>query len=223
MRSPSHTDPPELPRTCRKDALEVLAWHGYLRSRGEDSGEFALARLVGGVPPLAQRGRAQFGLSRNEDRGTSARAERTGWREEGRTRPAGYLRSRGEDADRCSWPSRAGGVPPLARRGRRLLLGLDPLPRGTSARAKRTPRGGQHARRTTGYLRSRGEDSSSAVAQRTSSGVPPLARRGLEVEEGQGVADAKQHGEGGFGQVAAGVGRFHAVSWAGVMLRRPQP
>ncbi len=112
---------------------------GYLRSRGEDPVRMTGARWNSGVPPLARRGPPAPLRALLLDRGTSARAERTG-RPTGRP-PAstGYLRSRGEDPrrrSRAGWPD---GVPPLARRGLNPAASSRERRRGTSARAERTP------------------------------------------------------------------------------------
>ncbi len=151
---------------------------GYLRSRGEDASGSVSQRLQTGVPPLARRGLGHPRPALPELRGTSARAERTLERIGTMRRSVGYLRSRGEDRTRArGWPS-PGGVPPLARRGPVPHRDPAPLHRGTSARAERTTPRPQTPLCRPGYLRSRGEDSSSACRSASSAGVPPLARRG---------------------------------------------
>ncbi len=151
---------------------------GYLRSRGEDDTPAPPTSTPSGVPPLARRGLCPCIPVQGHPRGTSARAERT--RElgaPGRLAP-GYLRSRGEDGPGPAAPRTAGGVPPLARRGRSWARRWCARRRGTSARAERTSCRLLGSSRTTGYLRSRGEDRCRRRRGRPSLGVPPLARRG---------------------------------------------
>ncbi len=114
-------------------------WPGYLRSRGEDAVTYTPRGMDTGVPPLAWRGLALVRAERDVRRGTSARAERTRGCGRSRTPGPGYLRSRGEDRVEPSFFVASSGVPPLARRGRIVVLLLRLRRRGTSARAERTP------------------------------------------------------------------------------------
>ncbi len=141
----------------------------YLRSRGENARPAAGLPDEQGLPPLARRERRTLANCWRRARSTSARAERTPTPPRPAISPAVYLRSRGENR-RNRLPDRA-------------------QDRSTSARAERTAPA-PHRRRLAGvYLRSRGENRRVALLSGSSSGLPPLARRELQVARERAVSD----------------------------------
>ena len=150
----------------------------HLRSRGEDERDQHLALIKDGSPPLARRGLAEFGRRIEDDRLTSARAERTC--RPGTTAPRGsaHLRSRGEDPTPAAARPSMNGSPPLARRGPTDLVSWLHRQRLTSARAERTTGWAVAPPADSAHLRSRGEDRALADQPGLVRGSPPLARRG---------------------------------------------
>ncbi len=157
-------------------AVSRIAAH--LRSRGEDSRGAGGGHAASGSPPLARRGPQGHHGDRHHRRLTSARAERTnGAVQAMRCRPA-HLRSRGEDKKHVLFPIRDFGSPPLARRGLGHRACRCLAVRLTSARAERTIPAPRDSGGKAAHLRSRGEDSGIRRARASSTGSPPLARRG---------------------------------------------
>ncbi len=149
----------------------------YLRSRGENPDLRETDKVYAGLPPLARRepDRLQHIVAARGS--TSARAERTSRCGTRRAPIPVYLRSRGENSRGTPMYSMRTGLPPLARRERRLDRDRRAGSRSTSARAERTSSPCTAPRPGWVYLRSRGENGTSTTVCHAILGLPPLARR----------------------------------------------
>ncbi len=163
------------------DRLALAVPAAHLRSRGEDSSRPGWAVSPGGSPPLARRGPIKERDSAQQQRLTSARAERTCWSLSRGTSRAAHLRSRGEDSRDMNQRRSMIGSPPLARRGPPRPPGRRHRQRLTSARAERTSASSSSSTSSAAHLRSRGEDAFSWASSAACCGSPPLARRGPRV------------------------------------------
>ena len=149
----------------------------YLRVRGEYNWAQNIAALATELPPRARRILQPLPLFRQLFGTTSACAENTRGRNPGQRRLRNYLRVRGEYLPVQSGDIECGELPPRARRIPHFTTILPAYHGTTSACAENTSscRGGGKIRGN--YLRVRGEYPHSYTSNKSSSELPPRARR----------------------------------------------
>ena len=146
---------------CAENTWRTRTWTltsgNYLRVRGEYTNSHSHTAGKTELPPRARRIPAGTTVRACGSGTTSACAENTKDRLEGKPDAGNYLRVRGEYRLRC--PPRSNGLelPPRARRIPLILMRIAPMERTTSACAENTLLGLQAPTLFGNYLRVRGE------------------------------------------------------------------